>query len=73
MTTGGQLLGRLSGEPAAGNEPGQFLSTHSIAVDQKGELYVGQVGMNSWPALFPDKPVPEKLCRVRKLTKLPAG
>jgi hypothetical protein len=70
MTTGGKLLGRLSGEPAAGNEPGQFLSTHSIAVDSRGSLYVGQVGMNSWPALFPDTPAPKNLCRVRKLSRV---
>jgi len=71
VTRDGKLLGRLAGVPPAGNEPGQFLSPHALAVDSHGSLYVGQVGTLSWPSLFPDKPVPATLCRVRKLTYLP--
>ena len=70
ITTNGEVLGRVAGDPPAGNEPGQFLSTHSVAVDSKGNLYVGQVGMLSWRNLFPDKPIPKNLCRIRRLTRL---
>lgn len=68
----GTLLGRLAGDPPAGNNPGQFLSTHSIALNARGDLYVGQVGNNSWPNLFPGVPLPADLCHIRKLVRLPA-
>jgi hypothetical protein len=73
MTPDGKLLGRLAGDPPYGNAPGQFLSTHSVALDSRGNIYVGQVGMNSWPALFPGEPIPEDLCQVRKLVRVNAG
>ncbi|WP_316980070.1 peptidyl-alpha-hydroxyglycine alpha-amidating lyase family protein [Shumkonia mesophila] len=73
MTRDGKLLGRLAGDPPAGNNPGQFLSPHGLAVDSRGNLYVGQVGTLSWPSLFPGTPVPDNLCRVRKLTRIEDG
>jgi DNA-binding beta-propeller fold protein YncE len=38
----GQLLARY-GDPEEGEEPHQFIAPHGIAVDQNGDLYVGQV------------------------------
>ncbi len=70
MTKEGKLLGRLIGDPPAGNNPGQFLSTHSVALDSKGDMYVGQVGNNSWPQLFPGQPLPDDLCHIRKLVRI---
>lgn len=70
MTKEGKLLGRLIGDPPAGNNPGQFLSTHSVALDSRGDLYVGQVGNNSWPMLFPGEPLPADLCHIRKLVRI---
>jgi hypothetical protein len=70
ITTNGEVLGRVEGNPAAGNEPGHFLSTHSVSVDSKGDLYVGTGGMLSWRNLFPNQPIPKNLCRIRKLTRL---
>ena len=69
-TKEGRLLGRLAGNPPDGNKPGQFLSTHSVALDSHGDMYVGQVGMNSWPQLFPGQPIPEDLCHIRKLVRV---
>ena len=70
MRRDGMLLGRLAGDPPAGNAPGQFLSTHSIALNSRGDLYVGQVGNNSWPMLFPGVPIPADLCHIRKLVRI---
>lgn len=70
MTREGKLLGRLAGDPPAGNSPGQFLSTHSLTLDSRGDIYVGQVGHNSWPMLFPDEPLPKDLCHIRKLVRI---
>lgn len=41
-TATGAIVGRI-GEPGAG--PGQFLSAHSITVDSKGNVYVGESPM----------------------------
>lgn len=58
----GSPLARLEPSPAAGPEPGQFLSPHGIAVDSHGDLYVAEVGYTGWPSLFPDVPAPVLTC-----------
>ncbi len=69
----GKLLARLGTEPAAGTGPGQFLSPHGIAVDSRGDLYVGEVAVTAWPSLFPDRPIPKPVRSLQKFAKLPAG
>jgi hypothetical protein len=36
------LLARL-GDPIEGDRPGQFIAPHGIAVDARGDIYVGEV------------------------------
>lgn len=69
LSNDGSLLSRLTVEPAAGIGPGQFLSPHGIAIDSRGDIYVGEVSSRAWPSLFPDKPMPENLPRMRKLKR----
>lgn len=38
----GNLLGRF-GDPEEGEEPGRFIAPHGIAVDDQGDVYVGEV------------------------------
>jgi hypothetical protein len=38
----GTLLGRY-GDPEEGEEPGRFIAPHGIAVDSRGDVYVGEV------------------------------
>jgi len=38
----GNLLGRF-GDPEEGEEPGHFIAPHGIAVDEAGDVYVGEV------------------------------
>ena len=38
----GELVCRF-GDPEEGEGPGQFIAPHGIAVDSKGDLYVGEV------------------------------
>jgi DNA-binding beta-propeller fold protein YncE len=68
----GTVLARLGRDPTAGNEPGKFLSPHSVAVDSHGDLYVGEVAVTAWPSLFPDKPMPRRLRSIQKFVKVPA-
>ena len=46
-TAKGELLARLGDRPA-GLEPGQFVSPHGLAVDSRGDIYVGEVSYTNW-------------------------
>jgi hypothetical protein len=71
LTPEGKVLARLARTPAAGTAPGQFLSPHGIAVDSRGDIYVGEVSYTAWPSLFPDEPVPPSLRVLQKLIRRP--
>lgn len=63
------ILSRLDTGLGAGTGPGQFASPHSIALDSKGDMYVGDVVATDWDSLFPATPQPEELRRVQKLRR----
>lgn len=69
-TSDGALVSRLEVTPSAGTEPGQFLSPHGLAVDSRGDIYVGEVAYTSWPLRFPDTPRPARLRALQKLAKV---
>jgi hypothetical protein len=53
----------------AGSEPGQFISPHAIALDSRGDLYVGEVGQADWAAVFPDTVMPDTFRRFQKFER----
>jgi hypothetical protein len=55
-----------------GNGPGQFIAPHGLAVDSRGDVYVGEVSATAWPQIWPDEPAPRPLHSLRKMIKLPA-
>jgi hypothetical protein len=68
------VLARVGREvDGCGQEPGQFMSPHGIAVDSHGDIYVGEVVVSSWPSAFPGKPRPDNLKSLQKLEKLSGG
>jgi hypothetical protein len=73
MNNKGEVMVRFGIDPTAGNAPGKFLSPHSMAMDSKGDLYIGEVAVSAWPSLFPDKPMPKVLRSLQKFVKVPAG
>ena len=66
----GKVLARFGDIKGAGNAPGQFISPHGLAVDSRGDVYVGEVSATAWPQLKPDVPVPSPLHSLRKMTRL---
>lgn len=70
LANDGTLLARIGTEPAAGTGPGQFLSPHGLAVDSRGDLYVGEVSYTAWPSLFPYRPVPVAVRSSQKFAKV---
>jgi hypothetical protein len=46
------------------------MSPHGIAVDSRGDIYVGEVAYTAWPMYVPDQPVPRSLRTLQKLSKL---
>jgi sugar lactone lactonase YvrE len=65
----GHLLARLGDRPA-GLEPGQFVSPHGLAVDSRGDIYVGEVSYTNWRNRYKDQPHPPGLRSLRKLVKV---
>jgi DNA-binding beta-propeller fold protein YncE len=73
VTHEGKLVARLGNiEHAAGQGPGQFLSPHGLAVDSRGDLYIGEVSYSAWPSLYPGEPVPRVLRSLQKFVKIAA-
>jgi sugar lactone lactonase YvrE len=62
----GELLARLGSRPA-GLEPGQFISPHGLAVDSRGDIYVGEVSYTNWGRRGP---IPPGLRSLQKLVKV---
>jgi hypothetical protein len=69
VTHDGKLLAEL-GDPHAGEAPGQFIAPHGLAVDSRGDIYVGEVSYTAWPQAFPDRPMPSQVRSLRKLVKV---
>ena len=66
----GKRIARLGGENGPGLETGKFLAPHGIAVDSRGDIYVGEVGVTDWRTSFPDTPMPPIVRCLQKLEKI---
>ena len=65
----GEMLARLGVRPA-GVEPGQFMSPHGLAVDSRGDIYVGEVSFTNWRNRYKDQAPPAGLRSLQKLVKV---
>jgi hypothetical protein len=65
----GQLLGRL-GAPHAGTEDGTFIAPHTLAMDSRGDLYVGEVSYSAWDHVFPGAARPRRIRSLQKLARV---
>ncbi|MDE2516813.1 MAG: hypothetical protein KGL12_12360 [Rhodospirillales bacterium] len=68
----GKRLARFGGLHA-GLGPGEFMAPHGLAVDSRGDLYVGEVSWTNWPSSFPDLPRPEALRSLQKFRRVAVG
>jgi DNA-binding beta-propeller fold protein YncE len=67
----GKTLARLGGEAGPGLEAGRFVAPHGLAMDSRGDIYVGEVSYTEYPRLFPDRmPIPFGMRSLQKLRKL---
>ena len=65
-THDGELLARL-GHSHAGLATGQFISPHGLAVDSRGDIYVGEVSYTNWGRRGP---IPPGLRSLQKLVRV---
>ena len=65
----GNLLSRF-GDKYAGTAPTAFLGPHGMAVDSRGDLYVGEVSWTQWPQFYPDTPRPDYIRSLQKYERL---
>jgi hypothetical protein len=66
----GQLIARLGGEDGPGLEAGKFVAPHGLALDSRGDIYVGEVSYTEWPRLFPEIPIAKGMRSLQKLQKV---
>ena len=66
----GNTLARLGGEAGPGLETGKFIAPHGLAVDSRGDIYVGEVSYTEFPKAFPDTKIPWRMRSLQKLEKL---
>jgi hypothetical protein len=66
----GKRIARLGGENGPGIESGKFLAPHGIALDSRGDLYVGEVGVTNWKTSFAGQDLPDVVRIKRCLQKL---
>ena len=66
----GALIARLGGMDGPGTEVGKFIAPHGIALDSRGDIYVGEVSYTDWPTTHPDVPIPKGLRSLQKLEKV---
>jgi len=66
----GKLVSRFGAERAGYDRPDQFVAPHGMAVDSRGDLYVGEVSYASWTQVFPDREMPKGLNTLRKLVRV---
>ena len=66
----GRKIARLGGEDGPGLAVGKFLAPHGLALDSKGDIYLGEVGVTNWKTSFPDTPMPQVVRCLQKLERV---
>ena len=66
----GDLVARLGSRDGVGSEPGRFMSPHGLAVDSRGDIYVGEVSYANWLSTHGDAPMPDHLRTLQKFEKI---
>ena len=72
LSNEGKVLSRVTREPNGGLGAGQFISPHGLAVDSRGDLYVGEVCYTAWSSLFPNQEKPKRIRNLQKYEKVAA-
>lgn len=67
----GRLLTRFGASHAGCEKTDQFVAPHGLAVDSRGDIYIGEVAHTVWPQIYPDKPIPRGMRSLRKMVKRP--
>jgi DNA-binding beta-propeller fold protein YncE len=66
----GKLVSRFGAVHAGYDRPDQFVAPHGMAVDSRGDIYVGEVSYTAWPQIYPNKDIPPGLPTLRKLVRV---
>ena len=65
----GKVLTRFS-DTGARDEAGSFIAPHSVTMDSRGDIYVGEVSYTGWSSVFPDTPRPAKVRSLQKFERV---
>ena len=71
MLAAARLFGAAAGETAEAAVALHGSHTpHGLAVDSRGDIYVGEVSYTNWPSTHPGQPMPKLLRSLQKLEKV---
>jgi hypothetical protein len=65
----GKRVARFGGQHA-GLGPAEFIAPHGLAVDSRGDIYVGEVSWTQWPQLWPGAEMPDDLRSLHKFRRI---
>ncbi|HEU0289556.1 MAG TPA: hypothetical protein VFR39_02225, partial [Burkholderiales bacterium] len=71
VTHKGELVARV-GDQGDGLRPDQFVAPHGLAIDSRGDMYVGEVSYTAWSSMYPNTQPPTGLRTLRKLVRVTA-
>lgn len=66
----GRRVARLGNPAGVGLDADRFMAPHGLAMDSRGDLYVGEVAWTQWPTFYPDQPRPDGLRALHKFRKV---
>ena len=66
----GKLVSRFGAAHAGYDQADQFVAPHGMAVDSRGDIYVGEVSYTAWSQIYPNKDIPPGLPTLRKLVRV---
>jgi DNA-binding beta-propeller fold protein YncE len=70
LSQDGKLIGRVNNaDLGSGMDP--FKAPHGVAIDSRGDLYIGEVSFTGWRRDHPGEPPPPELRSLRKLVRKP--
>lgn len=69
LSNDGGPLARIDRGDGPGTEPGQFISPHSIALDSRRDLYVGEVAATDWDEVLPGRRRPSNVRGFQKFVR----
>ncbi|MGE3922761.1 MAG: peptidyl-alpha-hydroxyglycine alpha-amidating lyase family protein [Lautropia sp.] len=66
----GSVVARIGDPAGASVKPGSFIAPHGVAMDSRGDIYIGEVSYTAWPQVFPGIERPKTVRSLQKYARV---